>query len=59
MPLTSNALNTFWVISSVKLKKLDRVVWETINVDPIFQDNDDSSHTRTGNEMLNTNSICN
>jgi len=46
--------NTFWVISSVKLKKLDRVLGETINVDPVFQDNDDSSHTGTGNRMLST-----
>ncbi len=44
--IASIAHGTFRVISSVKLKQLDRVVRKTIYIDPVFQDNDDSSCTK-------------
>lgn len=54
--ITSIAHSTFRVISSVKLKQLDRVVRKTIYVDPVFQDNDDSSSTKIW-DIINTNSL--
>lgn len=54
--ITSIAYSTFRVISSVKLKQLDRVVRKTVYVDPVFQDNDDSSSTKIW-DIINTNSL--
>lgn len=34
-------IQTFGVISGVELKELDGVVWETVHVDPVLQNDDD------------------
>ena len=38
--MVSNSLSTFRVVSGVKLKQFLRVVGETVDVDPVFQNDD-------------------
>lgn len=40
-------LFTFGIISGVKLKKFNWVVWKTVNINPVLQHNDDPETTKT------------
>jgi len=42
---------TFGVVSGVELKQFDRVLWETVDVDPVLQDDDDPEEETQGHHV--------